>query len=756
MLKKWLPWKFIIKSAARAYGFLDPITLLARLRRFGHPSEVHEPIELIRAGVIFHARGLVNTRAIQYNLDWIWPFWIVKQFKPNDISFIPRGFAFSHVNLTHRNWTAVGHPDLPHYPIVDPRGLVTPYLDGWSIDCWMVAKNGRMLAPSEADAAHQRLNLENDALSVSTQTGKKSLRLDTTVWVDETPDGFQTHIQANGVAENGGPLVLALRPYNPEGVQFIDSVAFDRKANSFLVNGQIDVRLDRTPEKVLFSNYENGDVAHILDQAEQKTAVDCDIGMATAAAMFPVGKDRTTEIKVSLPLMAGSATRPDPEKMTAAHLSLQGWQNRLAGTARLKVPDEKIQFLYDAAVRTMLLLSADEAYPGPYTYKRFWFRDACLMIHALLAIGLSKRAARMVLNFPSRQTMTGYFQSQEGEWDSNGQVLWIAGRLHDLTSITYDENFMKSLFKGADWIVNKRRTLDMDKPHHGLLPAGFSAEHLGPNDYYYWDNFWGVAGLHAAGRLAGDYQVRKKQDEYYRQAADFQKRILESIEKIPEKKRRKAIPASPYRRLDAGAIGSIVADYPLQLTPPNDPMIMNTVAYLMRSCFHSGAFFQDMIHSGINAYLTLDIAQTLLRAGDPAYRQLIMTVADLASPTGQWPEAIHPFTKGGCMGDGQHGWAAAEWLMMMRNLFVREEGNTIVIGSGIFPEWIESGREIGFGPTPVRGGQLTVALRQSGEAVFLDLDIDNRKGAIDMIVTIPGYHRHTLSGACHALELKRL
>ncbi|MFO7715053.1 hypothetical protein, partial [Desulfosarcina sp.] len=46
--------------------------------------------------------------------------------KPRDISFILRGFAFSHVNLTHRNWTAVGHPDLPYYPIVDPRGLVTP------------------------------------------------------------------------------------------------------------------------------------------------------------------------------------------------------------------------------------------------------------------------------------------------------------------------------------------------------------------------------------------------------------------------------------------------------------------------------------------------------------------------------------------------------------------------------------------------------------------------------------------------------
>ena len=102
-----------------------------------------------------------------------------------------------------------------------------------------------------------------------------------------------------------------------------------------------------------------------------------------------------------------------------------------------------------------------------------------------------------------------------------------------------------------------------------------------------------------------------------------------------------------------------MADYPLQITPAGDPKIMNTVEFLMNQCFYEGAFFQDMIHSGINAYLTLDIAQTLLRAGDLRYQELIRNVADLASPTGQWPEAIHPHTKGGCMGDGQHGWAAA-------------------------------------------------------------------------------------------------
>src|SRR5690606_24841987 len=76
--------------------------------------------------------------------------------------------------------------------------------------------------------------------------------------------------------------------------------------------------------------------------------------------------------------------------------------------------------------------------------------------------------------------------------------------------------------------------------------------------------------------------------------------------------------------------------------------------------------------------------------------------------TGQWPEAIHPITLGGCMGDGQHGWAAAEWIMYIRNAFVREEGEGLVVGSGLMPEWLQDGERIRYGPTPTPHGNYAV------------------------------------------------
>jgi hypothetical protein len=181
----------------------------------------------------------------------------------------------------------------------------------------------------------------------------------------------------------------------------------------------------------------------------------------------------------------------------------------------------------------------------------------------------------------------------------------------------------------------------------------------------------------------------------------------------------------------------MVAYYPFQLYPPRDERIEATLRYLREQCFQRGGFFQEMIHSGINAYLTLDLAQTLLRNDDPGFADLIRSVANLASPTGQWPEAIHPLTLGGCMGDGQHGWAAAEWIMMIRNCFVREEEETdeLILGSGILPEWRENGEELHFGPTLTTWGEVTVDLNSSG----LQMNASWRGHTPRVRIAVPGF-----------------
>lgn len=733
MLLSSRPVRFLITRVARAYGFLDPVAVLGRLRGFAQPSEFAEPIELLRAGMLFHARGLVNTKAIQNNLDWVWPYWVERQFNPTDASFIPRAFSFSHINLTHRNWTAVGAPDVPFYPIVDPRGLVTPLFDGWSLDFWIVPDEGPVLWPSKLGRVEQTLSLE-DTLHVRTVATEEANRLETDVRLALENHEPVCRISVRARAAKPGFLAVALRPYNPEGVAFVETIETDADQRGWTINRKHAVGFARAPARHLLSHYGAGDVSlRLHETTAAPRTISCPVSMATAAALFPLAEVAEMPLEVRVPIF----DELDPKKRP--HFgATPSWTDAMAPLARLRVPAADLQRLYDLALANIVLHSPGEVYPGPYTYKRFWFRDAVFVLNALLSLGGVDRTRRALREFAPRQRRDGYFLSQEGEWDSNGEALWMYHRFAALSGEALPAAWLQAVKKGAIWIGRKRLPKNSRGPAAGLLPAGFSAEHLGPNDFYYWDDFWGVAGLRAAAELLRATDP-KAAEAFTREAEDFLACIVRSYPRGKERRFPGAIPASPQRRMDSGAVGSLVADYPLQLFAPGDPWIAATVDYLHEHCAHDGGFFQNMIHSGINAYLTLHLAQVKLRAGDVATAWALMDkVVALASPTGQWPEAIHPFTGGGCMGDGQHIWAAAEWLMMVRHLFVREEGASLVVGAGVRHTWLDAGA-VEFGPTLTPHGQVSVRFTRVGDGLRVETPAQWRGAAPARELRVPGW-----------------
>lgn len=735
-IREWF-WRFFIRRAALREGFIDPAAVLSRVRRFAEPSEVQEPLELIRAGMIFHARGLINTRAIQHNLDWIWPYWVVRQFDPKDEAFIPRAFSVTHVNLTHRNWTATGLPGSHAYPIVDPRGMVTPFYDGWSIDAWIIGDEGFRLFPSKQETAEQRMALEEDRLEIRTVIPSGDAFLRITAFAEESESGPECRIRYAAQCPEPAWLAVTVRPCNPEGVSFVESVAWDEDTRSWHINGVRAVQFDQPAGRHFASTYREGDVLFSLPEGRQRPKNTCPTGMATAAALFRLEPDRERTVHARAFLVEDKTLTRSPSRRIGR------WSEVLAPAARLSVPDGRIGKLYEQSLHTLVLLSPDDIFPGPFTYKRFWFRDASFILHALLCAGLSDPVRRALDRYPERQKVTGFFHSQDGEWDSNGEALWIMDRYLSLCPGEVPAAWRPAIEKGARWISRKRLRPKSGNRNEGLMPAGFSAEHLGPNDYYYWDNFWSVAGLRAAARLLARAGAHDDADRFSTEADSYLHRIAETLAACRERLGRPAMPAAPHRRLDAGAVGSLAAGYPLQLWPGDDPRLLDTVSYLLQDCFLEGGFFQDMIHSGINAYLTLHVAQILLRAGDIRFTELLNTVAGLASPTGQWPEAIHPRTRGGCMGDGHHAWASAEWVMMIRNLFVREEGDQLILGAGIIPDWQYQESALTFGPGLTSFGRVEVRIEPGSDDVRVSWTAEWHDPPKAIIIALPETARTT-------------
>ncbi len=495
----------------------------------------------------------------------------------------------------------------------------------------------------------------------------------------------------------------------------------------------------------------------------------CDVGMLTAASLFRVSQGETRLISADIPLKSHNLHFFSPWKLTEADRRSpaeissscehqeenKDWGEALEGICRVEIPDKHFKFLFDTAVKSLMLHSVSSVYPGPFTYRRFWFRDAAFIMHALLNLGFAGRVENLLPTFFPYQTGEGFFKSQDGEWDSNGEALWTISRYYAVTGRTPPEKWKKNIYRAARWITGKRISTKKDKPYAGLFPAGFSAEHLGPNDYYYWDDFWGIAGLYAASYLADLYGDEDRSVQFRREAEDFFRSVDLSLIRAQERLKRPAMPASPLRRMDAGAVGSLAAGYPLQLMEPDDPRLLDTVEYILENCLVKGGFFQDMIHSGINPYLTIHLAQILLRKGDPRFFDLVTNVAESASPTGQWPEAIHPATGGGCMGDGQHIWAAAEWVTVIRDFFIQEDffRERLVLGGGIPKSWLAGREALSLGPTMTRFGPVSLKIRPEPEGIKLEWSGRWLNREPEILVRLAGYGEKTVSPGQDSLDL---
>lgn len=732
--------KYIINYLKKYYKIEHGPEFVEALRRINRPSEVTVPNELIPAGVLMQLRGLFNLHALSVNNDWVWPYWIEQQCNPKSPSFIPRAMNVTYINLAHRNWTGVGVLGGVHEGVVDPRGLLTPWYQGWSMDTW-VHTGGRFYFPSRLPEGLVKQSLRDDLPFVCTDVEAGPLRLALEAWAfrDDDKDFVvqEATLTNPGTEPQEASLVFSIRPYNPEGISLVRHLAYNTRG-FWLAESNLAAYFPDRPDATHVADHEMGDVSlHLFDEHDEMGVHDA-VGLATGATIFrfnlPPGESVRRFVVMPIePLNPrfyrfGSHTSEKLEKHKER--SLNEWKTKVAEGTTIELPDERFQHSFDANKAFILLLNdGHQITAGPLTYHRHWFRDAAYLVDALGKIGYPAEVARMLPYYPLKQWKNGYFCSQKGEWDSNGEAIWTIVEHFRLTG---DKKLLRELYssikRGVIWIETKRHDISFSKHKpKGLLPAGFSAEHLGPNDHYYWDNFWSLRAVVDATEAAtalGEYEDVRLFESIYR---GYMKDLMEAINRDLEHSPEQVLPAAPHRRPDSGMIGNVAAAYPLELFPLNStPWLQKTVQFIRDHLFHEEGFYQQMIHSGVNSYLTMQMAQCMMFMGDVGAYKLMEYMLKLATPTWCWPEAIHPRTFGGCMGDGHHGWAAAEWLLLLRNLVIHEDGDTLEITRLIPAEWCRPNQRVAIRNAPTYFGKVSVEVAFTAKSETLKLDAEWR------------------------------
>lgn len=681
--KKWffrlldfIIW-YLLEKILGLFNFHPKSLLLTRRgMQLTNPTSSSFPMETNAMVSKILAGGVWNYGFFQFHKEFYFPYWAHRQYNPQDKSFIPRSHNLLSINQTNRNWVSISFPGAEEEVSVDSAAAIMPGYDTYTIEIAIIEKDG---IKRPHDYPYEvKFELHNSYSMTLEWRDRK-------IYLEDQADG----LLIKGSGKSG--IILSIRPFNMENACFINKLEYDPKQRSIL--SHFTIQMKENPHVHAISSLYEGDAYKKLSRIIKKK----NGGLLNFNEQYKIKKKKASKLYYSKKDMNGVITSAffyeEAQKVEWKILrnKRSKFPYRKNFSYRLTNPEDVLNIWfpalfaaeipepYNRIMKNMVhhlitLWDIKDIKPGSFTYHHFWIRDAVMMLYAFLLFG-GQKAVRYILNsLPRYVNRRGLFQSQEGEWDSNGQALWIIGQYTMYSKdISYIKENKKMIVKMIQWID---KTTEM---YSGVLPPGFSAEHLGVADWYLWDNFWALGGLDS---------FRQYQDIF--EGIDID-RIFNKIHLSIEKylKDYKYYPAALGRKKDAGMIGSIISVYPLKIKEYFNQKMVNTLEIIEKEYFYEKGFYQENIHSGINPYLTLEMAESFLYMG---YYEKSLEIFDhlmkRLSVGDTFPEALHPGTNGGCMGDGFHGWAFAESFIFLRNIFVLEFQDNIIFFSGLPETWL--------------------------------------------------------------------
>ncbi len=728
---------FILRSLIKLFKLQNLKPFLQSILNMGKKSEVTFPKELIPLNLEVLIKGLLTSRVFEVNSNWVFPFWIEQQLNPKSDVFIPRGANIFAINTTYRNWTILGSIESDEKGVVDLKGMISPKENSPSLDIF-IQHNDEYFFPSR-----NKIEQTVDDLTgiIKTFYNGSDFEYNFEAFSSEIDKGI--FLKYNFKSKKSGlyRFFFLIRPFNPES--FIPIFNIEIKDNKIFVNSfPFLIPITKDYKFILFD-----DEADINDfKVSEKNRITSKYGLSTGGIYyeFNLNENEEKNFELFLPQEENYSIdlNFDKSKDNKVSFMKKERENELI----IDVPDDNINRIFNSnKIYLKSLINSEYITPGPLTYKKFWFRDSAYMIPALMKIGDLKRAEKIIEYFKKKIKKDGYFQSQVGEWDSNGQALFTIAEYYRYTkNKEFLNEFYPYIKKGAEWIERKRKKY-VDS--YGLLPSSFSAEHFGPNDLYYYDDYFGLKGLLDASSLANEIGNKSDSENFLKYYLEFKNDVRKAIDKDQKRLDKKICVGAFGRNIDASIIATFTSIFPLNLDLLLKDEIMNSYEELRKKFFVNNCFYQNITHSGINLYLTLEIAEALLYLNEEKKAiNLFDSVISLLTKTYTGPEAINPKSLGGCEGDGHHGWLVAELIHFIRNSLLFEKENGIVILSGSRKEWFKDGDKILFNNGVTYFGNISFEVNIKENIIDVEFLNEINENIKDIYIYLPFEIEEILSG----------
>jgi hypothetical protein len=677
----------------------------------------------------------------------------------------PRGYFPRYIYGEQAYWTITGVNNDTKEALLDEDGRVEVDHASFSIEPFLV-QNNRLLTWNDGTSVQ---HLEDGYLPIPAVKREHGV-LELTSQIFAMGEAGKSILYLNYTLKNTGntpltgSLYLAIRPFQvntpwqflnwPGGVTKVTAMAW--KQDYLLVNQTKAIVPLSTPGGFGVAEFDEGDITDFLaqDRLPPRQALQDHSGYASGAFRYPYhlpgGEEKTVRLAVPFHQADPEAVRMASEaevpaqleaiksfwkdKLNAVEFHLPASANRLVNTVRSNL--------------AYILINRDNAgiQPGSRSYERSWIRDGAMTSSALLKLGIQEEVRDFLNWYSGYQYENGKVPcvvDRRGpdpvpEHDSHGELIF---GIYQYYLFTGDTRFLRQHFENVkkavaymDYLVSQRTTEDYrdgdaeQRAYYGIFPPSIS--HEGYSDkprHSYWDDFWGLKGYKDAVDIARILGETESVNTFAAARDRFRTNLYNSLALTMQNKQIVYLPGCAELG-DFDATSSAIAIYPCnELHNLPQPYTQNTFDryydYFQRR-LRPEFTWKDYTPYEVRLIGTFVYLGQIARA----HALVDFFLADQRPPGwNHWAEVVRQkYRTPGFIGDMPHTWVGSDFISAVRAMLVYEDelDRSLVIGAGLYQEWIDTPEGMSVRHLPTYYGRLDYAIRKSPRGYIVELGGD--------------------------------
>jgi hypothetical protein len=369
-------------------------------------------------------------------------------------------------------------------------------------------------------------------------------------------------------------------------------------------------------------------------------------------------------------------------------------------------------------------------------YHEFYLRDGADIVHSYDVTGYPEIAEQDLRFFAKSQKADGNFLSQPQQYDGWGEAVWGYSQHYHMTrDKAFAEWAIPQIDRAVDWLKQARAA----DPLH-IMPASDVRDNEFVPGHLTGYNFLALSGLKLAVEMAGQTGHADLAAKWQREYEDYRQAFLKVLDERT-KEGNGYIPPALDGQKGGYDWGNMLAVVPEPTLEPHDPRVTATLKATQAKYAEGIMTYAD--GEFLHHYLTIKNTLTEVVRGDQeqVVRELYALLLHTSSTQAGFEFAILPWGNRDFTDNlAPHGWFAAEYRTLLRNMMVREEGDQLHLLSVVSPEWIGKDKTIAVSGAPTSFGKVEFKLAQpsAGEAI-LSLKTEFTAAPREIVVHLPWF-----------------